>query len=291
VTPTEQANLRARRPFPATRGARRGTAAAAFTLLELLLSLFIASAVAVTLFSSLSIAFRARRNTEASLAPARSAELAMQIVREDLESALPPRGTLAGSFYSNDGADDRGLDSDDVTFSAATPGPLHQSGTGDVKRVVVAVMKLEGTGEHVLVRRVYGNLLSPVLVDPDDEILCRHVGSFNLRFFDGTLWWDSWDASLEEDEVPVAVEVTLELEPTGDAASRSGAAPATWPRFVRVIQLSCAGQGTAEEESDTGSGESSGSGETNQPGGPNGPGGPGGPSGPAYNGRPKRGGR
>jgi type II secretory pathway pseudopilin PulG len=291
VTPTEPANLRVRYPFPARGRARRGTAAA-FTLLELLLSLFIASVVAVTLFSSLSIAFRARRNTEAALAPARSAELAMQIVREDLESALPPRGTLAGTFYSNDLADDRGLDSDEVVFSAATPGPLHQSGTGDVKRVVVAVMKLEGTGEHVLVRRVYGNLLSPVVLDPDDEILCRNVGSFNLRFFDGTLWWDSWDASLDGDEVPVAVEVTLELEPTGDAASRSGAsaAAATWPRFVRVIQLSCAGQGTAEEESDTGSSESSGSGDTNQPGGPNGPGGPGGPSGPAYNGRPGRGG-
>ena len=248
-----------------------------FTLLELLLALSISGLVAVSLFTSMSIAFRARRAAHADLEPSRNAELAMQIVRENLESALPPRGTLASAFWSTDGVDGRGLDSDDVTFSAATPGPLHVSGTGDVKRVVLAVLKMQGTGEHVLVRRIYGNQLSPVLVDPDDEVLCRNVGSFNLRFFDGFLWWDTWDAALEGNEVPTAVEVTLELEPT------SGGTDAPWPRFVRVIQLSCANQGLADEEgsdttSDTGSDPSqSGGNQTggNQTGGQPGNSGPG----------------
>jgi hypothetical protein len=108
---------------------------------------------------------------------------------------------------------------------------------------VLAVLTLQGTGEHVLVRRVEGNLLSPVLLLPDDEVLCRNVGSFNLRFYDGTLWWDSWDAVIESNELPVAVEVTLELEPADGSAK-------DWRRFVRVIPLSCAGQGTADDEAD-----------------------------------------
>ena len=56
------------------------------------------------------------------------------------------------------------------------------------------------------------------------------------------------------------------------------------PRFVRVIQLSCAGQGEKEEESDTVSNDNSGSPVTGQPGGEQG-------GGPVSGGRQRGGGR
>ena len=144
-----------------------------------------------------------------------------------------------------------------------------------MKQVTLAVLTLRDSGQRVLVRRVQGNLLSPVLLDPDDEVLCRNVGSFNLRFIDGTLWWDSWDSALESDEVPVAVEVTLELEPpdasaTAGPSAKAGSSTAPWPRFVRVIQLSCAGQGAPDEES-TASSDSTGSQTNNTSGTQGGP--------------------
>src|SRR2546422_5122757 len=163
-----------------------------FTLLELLLALSIAGLVAVSLFSSLSIAFRARRNAETALEPARQAGLAMQILREDLESALPPRGTLATSFYSTDATDTRGLDSDEVTFSAATPAPLHVTGTGDVKQVTLAVLTLRDSGQRVLVRRGPGHPRSPGRLAPGDAGPCRHAAALHPPPFDGPPRWGAW---------------------------------------------------------------------------------------------------
>jgi hypothetical protein len=76
------------------------------------------------------------------------------------------------------------------------------------------------------------------LIDPDDEIICRNVASFDLAFCDGTDWWATWDSSMEKDVLPTAVMVTIDLEPP---PSRVAAGDTTLLRFSRVIPLPCTG--------------------------------------------------
>lgn len=211
-----------------------------FTLLEVLLALGIMSIVAVALFASLHVAFKSKRVAEGTLEPVRAGEAVMEMIRAELEGALPPgRGVLAGPFVGRNwrgGAGGNG-DDDDVTFHTAADAPPFAERFGEVKRVELTVARMQDTGERALARRVIGNLLAPAAVEPDDEILCRGVASFNLRYYDGRQWWDSWDSSIENDSLPVAVEVTLELDPPAGAPQGS-----IGSRLVRIVQIPCTGE-------------------------------------------------
>ena len=236
--------------------ARRG-----FTLLELLIALAMAAALILPLYQTLRTAYKAKASAEAAMIPSRTSELAMEFLRMDIESALPPAPnspgyatdststaavapaastssttpvSLAGSFIGLDSQDDRGHNGDDLTFYTTSDGPEHVAGDGEIKMVELTILVPPGTGDHVLVRRVTRNLLAPQAVVPDDEVICRHVASFNLRYYDGTDWQDSWDSTRQTNELPVAVEVTLELDPPADA-------PRNQPgkKFIRYFPVVC----------------------------------------------------
>jgi general secretion pathway protein J len=259
AAPGEGCNARGQtsRPPPISQGdagAPSHDGPGAFTLLEVLLALSIMSVLAVALFASLHAAFKAKRSAEESLEAVRTGEATIELLRGELEFALPPRGVLAGAFTGRDWVGPGGGADDDVTFySNAAPPPTTTHNTADVKKVMLTLLTLEGTGERVLARRVTSNLLATVRPEPDDEILCRGVFGLDLKYFDGTFWWNSWDSTLERDALPVAVEVTLELDPP---KSRTNAGDDRPLRFSRVIQIPCTGEGDeSEREPLSGGGE------------------------------------
>ena len=55
------------------------------------------------------------------------------------------------------------------------------------------------------------NLLASTIPEPVTETLCRQVVSFNLRYFDGSAWHDSWDSTTNDNALPAAVEVQLSI--------------------------------------------------------------------------------
>jgi len=48
--------------------------------------------------------------------PSRTAEAAMDVIRQDLANALPPTGMMANAFIGANGVDNRGRDGDNVVF-------------------------------------------------------------------------------------------------------------------------------------------------------------------------------
>ena len=70
------------------------------TLLELILAMAMMSMLAVSLYGTLRVAFKARESATSGIAPMRSANVALDLIGEDLESALPPTGLLAGAFLA-----------------------------------------------------------------------------------------------------------------------------------------------------------------------------------------------
>jgi len=180
----------------------------AFTLLEVLVALALIGILAGVLYGALHAGFRAARRTEEALGPARAAFAALEIIRRDLVSAVPPGGVLAGPFVGADETgDSTGEPADEVSFYAVAEG-VDGENVG-IRMIEYAPTFENGASTGMLVRRVSTNLLAPVAQEPPEEIVCRGVLSFDLSYFDGTSWQESWDSSARDDALPAAVAVTL----------------------------------------------------------------------------------
>ena len=211
-------------------------------MIELLAAIALIGLVGLSMFATLRIAMRARASAEAAVEPPRTADIAFEQIRLDLENAQPPRGVLAGTTTAGNYLDDRGRDADTILFFTTAPGAQHARADGDVRRVEYLVLSPDGPqGDHLLVRRVIHNLLSPYEPPADDEVLVRGIGAFNLRFFDPTTatWVDQWDSTQYDNNLPGVVEVVIELDRPDD---RTGADPKVprIHRFIRHVQLPCA---------------------------------------------------
>jgi general secretion pathway protein J len=194
----------------------RGRQSRGFTLLELILAMTITCMLGMTLYATLRTAFRAQTSATDSVEALRSAQIAFQLMGRDISSALPPTGILAGPFYGIPLGSGSDL-SDTVEFYAITGGVSDDADPtrADGMRRIDLTLDNGPDGTRCLMRRVQRNLTAMEEFPPDQEILCRNVASFTCRYFDGMSWQDSWDSTAENDTLPLAVELTLELAPTG----------------------------------------------------------------------------
>ena len=215
----------------------------AFTLLELLAAMALMGVLAASLYASLHIAFGARARVDAALEPVWAVELAIELLRADIEAALPPTGVLAGAFIGLDVTDEAGRDADTLLFHSSAQSPELSARTCDIRKVELACAPLADQTQRALVRRITTKLLATEVVTPQEEVLCRAALGLNLRYFDGSEWLDSWDSTVQDNALPLAVELTLELEPP-----EATEPPARGYRLSRVLLLRCsslaADQGT-----------------------------------------------
>jgi type II secretion system protein J len=184
-----------------------------FTLLEMLVATAMTAVLAGSLYATLYVSFRAQDTAAEAVEPVRRVELAIERVRADLQSAVVPVGLLAGPLVGEDATDSLNRDNDALQLYCTTPGPRPAGPVGDVILVELCCEPTEDGDGLQLVRRTTVNLLASKVQEPPTEVLCRGVHAFNLRYFDGEQWWDTWDSTEQGDVLPLAVEVTLELEP------------------------------------------------------------------------------
>jgi type II secretion system protein J len=193
-----------------------------FTLLELLVATAMMAVLAGSLYATLQTAFKARRTAYAAVADIRAAELAVELVRTDLTSAVGPRGILAGGFLGEDAIDRSGQPMDALMLHCTAGGAEDTSGAGDVRMIELECSPDESGQGMTLVRRVTRYLLATLVAEPPEEVLCRNVRSLDLKYFNGTDWQDAWDSADQGDNLPLAVKVTLELLPDPDRDEEAG---------------------------------------------------------------------
>ncbi len=182
-----------------------------FTLLELLIGMAMTVLIAAVLAQSMFTAFHA----QAAIARAVKANLtidgAMHRLTADLEDTLPAQSgtghTLAGPFQGTDQT---------LTFyaSGSEPGGSIEPGAdvqGNVRMIQIGVQQGPGNAGMELIRGVTTNLLATTPVTPTFQVLCDHVQSFTISYFDGTNWDDSWDSTQTQpaNSLPMAVKLTL----------------------------------------------------------------------------------
>ncbi len=214
-----------------------------FTVVELLVAMAMAAVLSGVLYQSLRAAFKAQSAATNSLEASRTAALAMDLLGNDLSNTMQPgsASVLAGTFEGTSNTDGRGNPAADLVFYTNTYAPDHPDGNGEIKEVELTVESRQN-GQQDLVRRVSGNLLSEQGVTPDEETVCRNVLGFSLRYYTGSDWVTTWDSTQEDNTIPAAVEVTLQLQRQGaDASSQNQ--PVS---VVRVFPLACS---TAAQDS------------------------------------------
>ncbi|HEV8608228.1 MAG TPA: type II secretion system protein GspJ [Tepidisphaeraceae bacterium] len=232
-----------------------------FTLLELILAMGMISMLAVSLYATLRVAFKARDSATSGIAPMRSANVALDLLGQDIESALPPTGLLAGAFLGQHLGDVQ-ISQDTIEFycigSSDSFDPPRSAGFRKIDLGLIA--SLDGRA-YLLVRRITSNLLSPQEVQPEEEILCRNVRSFALRYFDGSTWYEDWDSTQMGDILPVAVQVDLQIQTSPDAQ-------APLYHASRVFAFACHTDATTTSTGATGAtGSTGGTGSTGSTGG------------------------
>lgn len=226
---------------------------AGFTLLEMLVALALMAIISTALYMSLHVAFRARERAEETMAPVRTATLALEIIGRAIESAQPPTGILAGEFIGQDGGADGADPEADSLLLYATAAPRRE-GVGAVRRVEFLLVGSNDSSHYVLVSHTTLNLLAPRTPDPVEDVLCRNVLGMNFRFFDGSDWLDAWDSTTQDNTMPLAVEVTLTIA----LPARNGGESGKY-RMGRVFTPPCATLPSTGEVSSSSSSSSSSS--------------------------------
>ncbi len=181
----------------------------AFTLMELILAVGVCALVMAAISGVFFSAVRVREATVRAVDESLPAQQALAFLRRDLQGAMPPstNGVLAGPFRVGD-VTSAGLNQNVSIEFYTTTGALHANEPwGDVQRV--AYYLRDTANDKELVRAVTRNLLTTFTPATDEQWMMGQVQSIEFDCFDGTQWRATWDTTLADTNLPVAVRVRI----------------------------------------------------------------------------------
>jgi len=196
--------------------------ASAFTLLEIMLALAISGVVLAAIGGVFFSALHLRDRTAAMLDQTAPLYQALAIMRRDFHGALPPGAAAiptAGDFKSD--PQGGGTSASYRLQLYTTTGILNENDSwGDVQQVIYELRdSSDRQNGKDLFRSVSRNVLAAGVQEATEVPLLSNVRSLEFSCYDGTDWRDSWNTSLGNTNLPVAVRIRLRL--AGENTSNS----------------------------------------------------------------------
>jgi type II secretion system protein J len=194
-----------------------------FTLLELIVAIALMDVIAVSLYTSMHIGFIAKKNTQATMKPYRDILPAFEFIRNDLICAMTPSGLLAGQFLGEDAVGSDQEDWDVLSFYTDSYHPAENETASniiyveyclepDTSRQNASIQPQDSEQEEiVLKRKTIKNLLTTKTVIPDEDVVCRGITGFDVKYFDGYSWLDTWDSTTLDNTLPRGIRITLDF--------------------------------------------------------------------------------
>ncbi|MCD6339726.1 MAG: prepilin-type N-terminal cleavage/methylation domain-containing protein [Verrucomicrobia bacterium] len=195
------------------RTASAQTAAAGFTLIEILLAAMAFAVLLAALNTVFVSGLRLRREAAARLKEVQRRHMAQQILETDLRSAIVTGGILGVSPTLETQRAGYGV-SDRLELIAASGTVVEDQPWGELQRISYYLLSPDEAARYgfqppdtnalsgyVLVRGVQRNLLAPVEEEPEPRPLIWNVDQFDVSFYDGEQWVEDW-ASTSEEETP-----------------------------------------------------------------------------------------
>ena len=180
-------------------------------MLALAVSAIVLAAVGGVFFTAL----RLRDRTAAMLDETAPLYQAIGVIRRDFQGALPPGAAVvptAGDFKCNSQGGGN-ASSGSIQIYTTTGDPDQNDPWGDVQQVVYELRDPTDKRENGkdLVRSVSRNVLASGAQEAIERPLMGNVKSLEFACYDGIQWRDSWDTSLGDTNLPVAVRIRVRL--------------------------------------------------------------------------------
>jgi type II secretion system protein J len=201
----------------------------AFTLIEMLLAVAICAIVLVAINGVFATAVRLRDKTSEVVEEALPVTRALDILHRDLKGAVGPGGFLAGDFKC--GAQAMGArmglsgeaGSAGLDFCTSTGTLDDKTPWGDIQEVFYELKAPANRDEAgmELVRCINRNLLATTTQTPEIQFLMGRVQTLQFDCYDGAQWRNTWDTSVTDTNLPVAVRVRIQLVAKQGEASRN----------------------------------------------------------------------
>lgn len=185
---------------------------ARFTLVELLISIVILGVMAASLVSVFGSAVRMRESTYERIENVQGEAAALALIRRDLVNMVSPGGILTGVMVGET-EEDADVRLDSIEFVTSTGRLTDEEPWPDLVWVAYELQETEteNAESYDLVRLIEKNLLAAEIEDPEEIPLVSGVKSLEITYFDGESWLDSWDSSLQENELPEAVRAQIDF--------------------------------------------------------------------------------
>lgn len=186
----------------------------AFTLLEVLAATAISAVLLGSLYSVFHGVLRLRQSTFNTLESSLPRAYIGSILERDLKGMAAPVGILAGAVLGEKD-ESEGFRRDRLEFFTSSGIIKEQDPWGDLQKIEyyleeTLVKEKEGNGLD-LIRAVTRNLLASVVEEPDEQRLLSGIRSFEITYYDGESWLDSWDSTVVENEAPGAVRIHVDF--------------------------------------------------------------------------------
>jgi len=192
----------------------------AFTLIEMVLAIGVASIVLIAVNTALFASLRLRDTTADAVDAATPLDQAATFIRRDLECVVTPtNGTskvLSGDFRVGNVSSPGVPEPVAIEMFTATGALSGSAPWGDIQRVTYELKQStdrNATGKD-LVRSVVRNLLTMTTPDVQDQLLLSGVQEVKFSCFDGAQWQDTWDTTgvtSTYTNLPLAVRVDIQM--------------------------------------------------------------------------------
>lgn len=181
-----------------------------FTLIELLVAAMAAAVLMAALLTSLTGAWRLQEQSQRREDATIPRDLARQLLTNDLLAAVPPAGVLAEPLIASRD-EDGDWRHDDVQWVTAVGGRNPDDAGGDLVQVHYYLTESDTEGLWRLVRTERRNLLVVEEDEPAEVTILAGVLSFQATWYDGTSWVDSWDSTVEDNQLPEAAHIRIDF--------------------------------------------------------------------------------
>ena len=190
----------------------------------MILAVGVAAIVLVAINAVFFAAVHLRDVTQAAVDEATPVDLAVTILRRDLQCVVPPEpnGVLTGDFKVGNVASLGTSLPVSAEMYTATGTLRENSPWGDIQRVTYELKDAadRNAAGKDLIRSITRNLLTTSTPDIEDQTLLSGVAGLKFSCFDGAQWLDAWDTtdmSTANTNLPVAVRVQIQM--AGSSAS------------------------------------------------------------------------
>jgi type II secretion system protein J len=194
--------------------------APAFTLIEMVLAIGVASIVLISINTVLFAALRLREATAETVDAATPIDQAVTFLRRDLQCVVTPtNGTskvLSGSFRAGNVSSPGVPEPVAIEMFTATGALSANAPWADIQRVTYELKQPANRNAvgRDLYRSVVRNLLTLTTPDVQDQLMLSGVQDIKFTCYDGAVWQETWDTTgltSTETNLPLAVRVDIQM--------------------------------------------------------------------------------